>query len=136
MKTLSSFAKNPTVMVEGQLMKALARAGIYGLIAAAIIALVLSAPDLIKVIVEAISVKGGPLNQDFHRFFDEESQRGLTREIQYRYAVGLDVIITNQERKYILSDPNFVTSNLVDIDTTRTARLTTQDIQYGYVNTL
>ena len=136
MKVLSSFAKNPTAMVEGQLMKALAKAGIYGLIAAAIIALVLSAPDLIKTIVEAISVKGGPLNQDFHRFFEEETERGITRKIQYGYATGLEVIITNQERKYILSDPNFVTSNLVDIDTTRTVRLTTQDIQYGYVSTL
>ena len=136
MKVLSSFAKNPTAMVEGQLMKALAKAGIYGLIAAAIIALVLAAPDLIKTITNALAVKGGPLNQDFHRFFDEETERGIARDIQYRYAVGLDVIITNYERKYILTDPNFVTSNLVDIDTTRMVRLTTQDIQYGYVSTL
>ena len=76
------------------------------------------------------------MNQDFHRFFDEETERGIARDIQYRYAVGLDVIITNYDRSYILSDPNFVTSNLVDIDTTRTVRLTTQDIQYGYVSTL
>ena len=133
MKTLSSFAKNPTAMVEGQLLRALTKAGIYGLIAAAIIALVLSAPDLIKTIVNALAVKGGPLNQDYHRAFEDEQQRGLDRDIQYRYAVGLDVIITNYNRGYIITDPGFVTSNLVDIESTRTFRLTTQDTQYGYM---
>ena len=37
MKTLSSFAKNPTSMVENQLLKVLGRAGVYGALAAAIV---------------------------------------------------------------------------------------------------
>lgn len=136
MKTLSSFAKNPTAMVEGQMLRALGKAGIYGLIAAAIIALVLSAPDLVKTIVNALAVKGGPLNQDYHRAFEDEQQRGLDRDIQYRYAVGFDVIITNYQRGFLITDPAFVNNNLVDIDTTRTFRLTTQETQYGYVRAL
>jgi len=136
MKNLASFAKNPTAMVEGQLLRALAKAGIYGLIAAAIISLVLAAPDLIKLIVEQLSVKGAPLNQDFHLFLDEQGQLGVDREIQYRYATGLDVIITNYQRGYLLTDPAFVGSNLLDIDQTRSVRLTNNDVAYGYVRSL
>ncbi len=136
MKTLNSFAKNPTGMIEGQLMKVLGRAGVYGALAAAIIAIIISTPEIISTLVSALSVKGGPLNQDFHLFFDEQQQRGLDRDLQYRYATGLDVIITNSQRGYILTDPGFVTNNLVDIEITRSFRLTTPDTQYGYVRSL
>jgi hypothetical protein len=136
MKTLSNFAKNPSGMVEKQMLGALAKAGIYGAIAAAIIALVLSAPELISTIVQALAVKGGPLNQDFHLFLDEQGQLGIDREIQYRYATGLDVIITNYNRGYLLQDPGFVGNNLVDIDTTRSVRLTNNDVAYGYVRSM
>jgi hypothetical protein len=133
MKTLSNFAKNPSGMVEKQMLGALAKAGIYGAIAAAVIALVLSAPELISTIVLALSVKGGPLNQDFHLFLDEQGQLGLDRSIQYRYATGLDVIITNYDRGYLITDPGFTTNNLVSIDSTRIQRLTNNDVAYGYV---
>ncbi len=136
MKTLSSFAKNPSAVVEKQLLGTLAKAGIYGAVAAAIIALVLSAPELISTIVQALAVKGGPLNQDFHLFLDEQGQLGLSREIQYRYATGLDVIITNYDRGYLLTDPGFVSNNLVDIDSTRIQRLTNNDVAYGYVRSM
>jgi hypothetical protein len=136
MKTLSNFAKNPAGMVEKQMLGTLAKAGIYGAIAAAIIALVLSAPELISTIVQALAVKGGPLNQDFHLFLDEQGQLGIDREIQYRYATGLDVIITNYDRGYLLQDPGFVGNNLVDIDTTRSVRLTNNDVAYGYVRSM
>jgi len=136
MKTLSSFAKNPTSMVQNQVLKILGRAGIYGALAAAIIAVILSVPEIIETIVKALSVKGGPLNQDFQLFFEDQQQLGLDRDLQYRYATGLDVIITNSQRGYILTDPAFVTNNLVDIDITRTLRVSSQDTQYGYVRSL
>ncbi len=136
MKTLSSFAKNPTSMVQNQLIKVLGRAGIYGALAAAIIAVILSVPEIVETIVKALSVKGGPLNQDFQLFFEDQQQLGLDRDLQYRFATGLDVIITNSQRGYILTDPGFVTNNLVDIETTRMLRLSTQDTQYGYVRSL
>jgi len=136
LKTLNSFAKNPTGMVQNQLLKVLGRAGVHGAIAVAIIAIILATPELITTIVQAISVKGGPLNQDFNLFFDEQQQLGLERDLQYRYATGLDVIITNSQRGYILTDPGFVTNNLVDIEITRSFRLTTPDTQYGYVRSL
>jgi len=136
MKTLSSFAKNPTSMVQNQLLKVLGRAGVYGALAAAIIAVILSFPEIIETIVSALAVKGGPLNQDFQLFFEDQQQLGLDRDLQYRFATGLDVIITNSQRGYILTDPGFVTNNLVDIEITRTFRLSSNDTQYGYVRSL
>lgn len=136
LRTLSQFAKQPNVAVEGVLLRILGKAGIYGAIAVAIIALVASAPELIKAVTEALAVKGGPLNQDFHLFFDEQQQLGLERDLQFRYATGLDVIITNYQRGYLLTDPGFVGNNLVDIDISRSFRLTTPDTQYGYVRSM
>ncbi len=136
MKNLSSFAKNPSSMVQGQLMKVLGRAGIHGAIAVAIIAIIISTPEIISTIVSALAVKGGPLNQDFHLFFEDQQQLGLERDLQFRYATGLDIIITNYQRGYLLTDPGFVGNNLVDIDISRSFRLTTPDTQYGYVRSL
>ena len=136
MKNLSSFAKNPSSMVQGQLMKVLGRAGVHGAIAVAIIAIIISTPEIISTIVSALAVKGAPLNQDFHLFFEEQQQLGLERDLQFRYATGLDIIITNYQRGYLLTDPGFVGNNLVDIEISRSFRLTTPDTQYGYVRSL
>ncbi len=136
MKNLSSFAKNPSSMVQGQLMKILGRAGVHGAIAVAIIAIILATPEIISTIVSALAVKGGPLNQDFHLFFEEQQQLGIDRDLQFRYATGLDVIITNYQRGFLLTDPGFVGNNLVDIDISRSFRLTTPDTQYGYLRSM
>ncbi len=136
LKTLNSFAKNPTSMVQGQLMKILGRAGVHGAIAVAIIAIILATPEIISTIVSALAVKGGPLNQDFHLFFEEQQQLGIDRDLQFRYATGLDIIITNYQRGYLLTDPGFVGNNLVDIDISRSFRLTTPDTQYGYLRSM
>ena len=136
LQTLSKFAKNPSSLVENELLGVLGKAGIQGAVAASVIALIISSPEIIRSIVQALAVKGGPLNQDFHRFFEEEMQRGIDRDQQYRRAVGLDVIITTENRGYILQDPGFVHNSLVDIDSTRTSRLSNKDTQYGYVNNL
>ncbi len=136
LQTLSKFAKNPTNMVQGQLMGILGKAGIHGALAAAIIAVIISTPEIIRTLAKALAVKGGPLNQDFHRFFETEAQTGFDRELQYRRSTGLDVVITNDDRGLILSDPGFVNNNLVDVDSTRAIRNTSNNTQYGYVDGL
>lgn len=133
LQTLSKFAKNPTNMVQGELMGILGKAGIHGALAVAIISAIIATPEIIRTIVKAMSVKGAALNQDFHRFFEEEAQVGFSRELQYRRAVGLDVVITNDTRGFLLSDPGFVNNNLVDVESTRANRNSTNQTQYGYV---
>lgn len=134
LQTLGKFAKNPTGAVQGELMGILGKAGVHGAIAVAIISMVAGSPELVKAVVNALAVKGGPLNQDFHRFFEDEGQLGLSREMQYRRMVGLDVIITSDNRGFLLEDPGFVGNNLVDVDETRAVRNSTNQTQYGYVN--
>lgn len=134
LQTLSKFAKNPTNLVQGELLGLLGKAGIPGAIALAIIGIIIASPELIRTIVKALSVKGGPLNQDFHRFFEDEAQFGLARELQYRRSVGLDVVITSDNEGFLLQDPAFVGNSLVDADTTRALRTSINEQQYGYVN--
>ena len=132
--TLSQFSKNPGQLVENELLATLGRAGVHGALAAAIITTILATPEIIRTIIQALAVKGGPLNQDFNRFFADENQLGFSRELQYRRAVGLDVVITNDSRGFLLTDPAFVNNSLVDVDKTRSIRLSTEATQYGYVN--
>ncbi len=133
LKTLSSFAKNPGGLVENKLLGLLGRAGIHGAIAVAIITMIIASPEIIMSITRALAVKGGPLNQDYHRFFADETQRGISRELQYRRAVGLDVIISNSERGFLLQDPFSVYNSLIDIDTTRVSRLSSNNTKHGYL---
>ena len=132
--TLSQFSKNPGQLVENEFLATLGRAGVHGALAAAIITTILATPEIIRTIIQALAVKGGPLNQDFNRFFADENQLGFSRELQYRRAVGLDVVITNDSRGFLLTDPAFVNNSLVDVDKTRSIRLSTEATQYGYVN--
>lgn len=133
LQTLSKFAKNPSNLVQNELLGVLGKAGIQGAIATAIIAVILSSPEIIMTITRAMAVKGAALNQDFHRFFEDEAQLGFAREIQYRRATGLDVVITNDNRGFLLVDPAFVDNNLVDVEPTRAIRNTSKETQYGYV---
>lgn len=134
LQTLSKFAKNPGGAVENELLGVLGKAGIQGALAATIIGLIISTPEIIMSLTKALAVKGGPLNQDFHRFFEDESQVGFQRELQYRRAVGLDVVITNDTRGFLLSDPGFVHNSLVDVEESRALRTSTKETKYGYTN--
>lgn len=133
LQTLSKFAKNPSSMVQNEFLSALGKAGIHGAIATAIIAAILSTPEIIMTITRAMAQKGAPWNQDFHRFFEEEGQQGISRDLQYRRAAGFDVIITNEDRGFLLQEPFSVGNSLIDIDTTRVFRLSSNNTKYGYV---
>jgi len=136
LRNLKAVATNPQGLVQNQLLKILGKAGVYGAVATAIIAMVIESPDIVIAVVEALGQKGGPLNQDYTRFFDSDVQVGIERELQFRRAVGIDIIITNQDHDYILNDPGFVSNSLVDIEITRSIRINSNQSQYGYVNGL
>ena len=131
-KNVESLATNPEALIGGNLKRLLPAAGIIGIIALAL----LEAPNFMKSIVKALAVKGGPLNQDFHRFIADEVQLGINRDLQWRRSRGLDVIITTDHRDYILSDPAFISNSLVDGDPTRSERLNSNETKLGYGNGL
>lgn len=136
LKNLKALTANPGALVQNKLISMLGRAGIHGAIAVAIITLVIESPEIIKAVVEALGVKGGPLNQDYTRQLDEDLQVGISKDLQFRRAAGFDVIITTSDAKYIITDPAFVNNSLVDIETTRSIRINSNETQYGYVNGL
>ena len=136
LKNLKSLVTNPGATVENKLLGLLGRAGIHGAVAVANITLVIQSPEVIKAVIETLGQKGGPLNQDYTRKIDEEIQVGIDKDLQFRRAAGLDVIITTEDTKYIISDPGFVNNSLVDIERTRSIRINSNETQYGYANGL
>ena len=136
LKNLKAITSNPGALVQNKLLSMLGRAGIHGAIAVAIITLIIESPEIIKAVVEALGVKGGPLNQDYTRKLDEDFQVGIDKDLQFRRAAGFDIIITTSDAKYIITDPAFVNNSLVDIETTRSIRINSNETQYGYVNGL
>ena len=134
LRTLSKFAANPGGLVQNELIGVLGRAGIAGAVAVSLIAIIVESPAIIQGIIRSLAVKGAPLNQDYHRHLDQENSAAFNRLEQYRRAAGLDVIITNNQRGYLLQDPFSVTNSLIDIDKTRVLRVSTFDTRHGYVS--
>ena len=131
-KNLKSLASNPKGFIQGGIANVLAVAGPYGLLASLIVGMVLESPKFIK----ALAVKGGPLNQDFDRKIAEEVQLGIERNEQWRRARGLDIVITTENRNYIIGDPAFWGNSSVDNEATRVNRLSSNETKYGYSNGL
>lgn len=133
---LRALVTNPKAMIQKNTMSmlkgAIGKAGIAG----AIIAIVLAAPEIFVKLVELLGQRGGPLNQDYSRELANDVQLGIDKDLQFRRAIGMDVIITSEDRNYIISDPAFVTNSLVDVDKTRSIRLNSNESQYGYVSGL
>lgn len=133
---LKALVTNPKAMIQkntlGMLRSAIGKAGIAG----AIIAIVLSAPEIFIKLVELLGQRGGPLNQDYTRELANDVQLGIDKDLQFRRAIGIDVVITSEDTKYIISDPAFVNNSLVDVDKTRSIRLNSNESQYGYVSGL
>ncbi len=133
---LKALVSNPKQMIQkntlAMMRGAIGKAGIVG----AIIAIVLSAPEIFIKLVELLGQRGGPLNQDYTRELANDVQLGIDKDLQFRRAIGIDVVITSEDTKYIISDPAFVNNSLVDVDKTRSIRLNSNESQYGYVSGL
>lgn len=134
-RNLRSAAVNPAQFAQGGLMQLLQQSS-KGIAIAAIITAIIQAPEMVEAITKALAQKGSIWNQDYHRRFLEELQTGIDRDLQYRRAIGLDVVITSDNPGYLLKDPAFITNSLVGIDDTGILRLTDKDTQYGYVTGL
>lgn len=131
---LTSFAKNPAGFMESGITQILGSAGPYGAITLAIIATVLATPELFKAMIEMLAVKGGPLNQDFRYSLDEQENQQFDRVFQYSRLVGGDPIIRVSTKGYIVGDPDFVGSSLIDANIARTARIGLRESSLGVID--
>jgi len=134
MSNITSLAKNPAGFVENQFLSILGRAGPYGAIAAALIAAALGAPELVKALVEAFAVKGGPLNQDFRYSQEEFMSQEFDRITQFKRLTGDDPVITVNTIGFVVGDPDFKGNSLVDANIARSARVGLRDSSYGYIH--
>lgn len=133
MGNIKSMAKSPENFMQNTFMSALSRGGPYGVMTAAIIAAIAGSPELVRVVVEAMGVKGGPLNQDYAFTQDEQQNQQFSRLVQFRRVTGDDPVITVQTKGFVVGDADFVDNSLIDIDTGRTARIDLNQSSLGYV---
>jgi len=134
MSNITSMAKNPAGFVENQFISILGRAGPYGALAAALIATALATPELVKAIVEAFAVKGGPLNQDFRYSQEEFLNQQFDRITQFKRLTGDDPVITVNTIGFVVGDPDFKGNSLVDANVARSGRVGLRDSSYGYLH--
>lgn len=120
---IKAFASNPESMIQNKLINILSVAGPYGAIASAVIGMVIAAPEVFKAVIEALAVKGGPLNLDFEYSIAEQIGQEFDRRMQFRRITGDNPVITVDTHGYVAGDPDFAGNSLVDSEITRTARI-------------
>lgn len=133
---VKSMARNPEGFMESTFLSVLSRAGPYGALAAAIISAIAGAPEMVKAVVQAIGVKGAPLNQDYAWTEEEQFNQQFSRAVQYRRLTGDDPVITVTSKGFVAGDPDFVDNSLVAIETGRMGRVDLRQSSLGYVHGL
>lgn len=131
---LTQFAKNPHGYMENGFIGLIEKGGPYGKLVLAIITTIVAVPELFKVIIDMLAVKGGPLNQDFRYSLDEQENQQFERVIQYRRLTGDDPVITVTTKGFIVGDPDFVGNSLIDADISRTARIGLRESSLGIID--
>ena len=131
---ITQMAKNPAGFMEKTFLSILGRAGPYGAIAVAIIAAILATPELVKALVQAFAVKGGPLNQDYRFTQEEFLSQEFDRITQFKRLTGDDPVITVNTIGFVVGDKDFKGNSLVDANVARSGRVGLRDSSYGYIH--
>jgi len=131
---IKNIANNPQSFMENTFISALARAGPYGALTAAIVTTIAGSPELVKAVVEAMGVKGAPLNQDYAFTEEEQFNQQFSRAVQFRRLTGDDPVVTLTTKGFVAGDPDFVENSLVDANIARTARVNLRDSSLEYIH--
>ena len=134
LKTLKGLLSNPEAFTEAGILNVLSKAGPYGAVAVAIIALVLTAPELYTQIVKILGMKGGPLNMDFRYNEEQQFNQEFDRELQFRRAMAVNWVITVDSRGFVAIDPAFEGNSLIEGHFGRMNRIGINLSSYGYVH--
>lgn len=134
MGNITSIAKNPEAFMENTMMRVLGKAGPYGALTAAIIAAIAGSPEMVTAVVDALGVKGGPLNQDYAFSQEEQMNLNLSRITQFKRVTGDDPFITVLTKGFVVGDPDFDGNSLVDADLARTGRVLLRESSLGYIH--
>ncbi len=134
LKTLKGLLSNPEAFTEAGILTVLSKAGPYGAIAVALIAIILTAPELYKQIVKILGMKGGPLNMDFRYTEEQQFNQSFDRELQFRRAMAVNPVITDENRGFVAIDPAFEGNSLIEGHFARMNRIGINLSSYGYVH--
>jgi len=134
LQTLSSFASNPSATALNALTQVISLAGPEGQALIAIIALAVSAPTVIKKIVDVLSVKGGPLNRDYlTNLVTKQVEVGVTRVQQKRIEQGEDQLTFSQKPGFTQNNAAWSYNSYIKMNETRIARIGLTDRGAGVV---
>lgn len=134
LKTLKGLLSNPEAFTENGILNVLSKAGPYGKIAVALIAIILTAPELFKQITKILGMKGGPLNMDFRYTEEQQFNQAFDRELQFRRAMAVNPVITVDTRGFVVIDPTFDGNSLIEGHFARMNRIGINLSSYGYVH--
>ena len=123
LQTLSSFATNPTGASLNALKSALTAVGADASILLGVVGIAITAPVVITQLIQALSVKGGPLNRDWRRYLGKEVDVGLSRMQVVQKEQGVDVVSIAQRLGFGPNNQNWVYNSLFAIDDKRIARI-------------
>lgn len=96
-----------------------------------LIALAILAAKLAPIILQTLSVKGGPLNRDWKRFIADEVEVGLSRVQQKEKELGVSQVILTQVVGFHPNNENWTYNNLFDRNPLRYARIGQSDRDAG-----
>lgn len=130
---IRNIANNPEGFMENTFMRVLSRAGPHGALAAAIISAIAGSPAMVAAVVEALGVKGAPLNQDYAYTEAEQFNQQFDRVTQFKRLTGDDPVITVTTKGFVVGDPDFVDNSLLVIGA-RTARVNLRDSSLEYIH--
>lgn len=134
LQTLSAFASNPSSTALSALTQVISLAGPEGQALIAIVALAVSAPTVIKKIVDVLSMKGGPLNRDYlTNLVTKQVEVGLTRQQQVRLIQGEDQVILSQKAGFTQNNSDWGYNSYIKINDTRLAKIGLSDRSFGIV---
>ncbi len=133
-RNLKSFMTNSDLFTEASIVRVLSRAGPYGAVIVAIIALLMSTPELVKQVVKVMGMKGGPMNLDFRYDQEQQFDQLFSRQLQFTRAFALDPVITVNTKGFVLIDPTFEGNSLIMGNLARSGRIGINMSGYGYIH--
>lgn len=95
------------------------------------VALAILAAKLVPMILQTLSMKGGPLNRDWKRFIEDEVAVGLSRFQQKQDELGVSQTILTQVVGFHPNNENWTYNSLFDRGPTRLSRIGLSDREFG-----
>lgn len=131
--TLASFAKNPAGQVASLFQKLVTMGGPEAQVLLGAVGLAIATPEVITLLLQSLSVKGGPMNRDWRFHLQGQVNEGLTRQQIIEKQNGLDPVFLSQQIGFKPNNSAWTYSSLYSMDAYRIHRIGLADKAAGIV---